>query len=150
MDIDMQIENILVPVDFSESADFALEYGIALATRLEARIELLYIAEVSAYSNDSGMDDDEDYESHEERLWRELRQMISCKNTGIPIEANLLTGVPHVEIVERAKSLPSDLIVMGTHGRTETKHLLIGSVAERVVRTAPCPVLTVRHPNYEL
>jgi nucleotide-binding universal stress UspA family protein len=60
----------------------------------------------------------------------------------------LISGIAYAEIINRAKNWPADLIVIGTHGRTGMKHMLIGSVAEKVVRLATCPVCTVRHPDY--
>ncbi len=148
--MDIRIKSILVPVDFSVAADFAFQYALAIADRHGAAVELLHVTEVSAYSNEEPLEGDEHYEAYEERLMGYLRKMIASAKTDIPIEANLITGVPYVEIVNRAKAWPANLIVIGTHGRTGMKHLLIGSVAERVIRTASCPVLTVRHPDHEL
>ena len=84
--------------------------------------------------------------SAEEQLGRELSRHESTKT---PANKVVRLGSPFTEIVRYAKAENIDLIVMGTHGRGMIAHLLMGSVAERVVRTAPCPVLTVRHPEHE-
>lgn len=70
-------------------------------------------------------------------------------NDQITIALEIAEGKPFIEIIKAAKNYDVDLIVMGTHGRTGLQHMLIGSVAEKVVRKAPCPVLTVKHPDYE-
>ena len=66
-----------------------------------------------------------------------------------PVEAQVLMGSPHVEIVRYARREDVDLIILATHGRTGLAHALIGSVAEKVVQMAPCPVLTIKHPEHE-
>jgi universal stress protein A len=139
----IQIKHILCPVDFSTSGDFAFDYACAVAARHDASVELLHVAEASAYAED---EPPKDHPSFEETLRNRLRKMAASST--VPVEINLLSGIPYIEIINRATALRADLIVIGTHGRTGMKHLLIGSVAERVVRTAPCPVLTVRHPDH--
>lgn len=140
--MDIQIKRILCPVDFSPSGDFAFEYACAVARRHGASVELLHVTEASAYAEDAPP---EKWPALENRLRQRLQSLAA--RAGVPAEINLLAGIPFAEIVHRAETLPADMIVIGTHGRTGMKHLLIGSVAERVVRTAPCPVLTVRHPD---
>jgi nucleotide-binding universal stress UspA family protein len=148
------IKRILVTTDFSEQSAAALDYAHALAKALGASIDLvhvfddpffhpLYTAEIyvpaptelrNALWNDA-----------EQRLKEWLRDETV---TGVSVAMHLLTGTPAEKIVEYAATQPVDLIVMGTHGRGGMAHLLLGSVAERVVRTAPCPVLTVRTPEH--
>lgn len=148
--MDIQIRKILCPVDFSTSGDYAFQYALAVAAAHRAAVELLYVTEVSAYGeNDDGKDRGYD-ESFEDSLRTRLIEMTASADTNVQITTNLAAGVPYIEIINRAKTLPADLIVLGTHGRTGLKHLLIGSVAERVVRTSSCPVLTVRHPDHEV
>jgi len=141
----IQINKILCPVDFSKPGEYAFNYACAVAEWHEASLELIHVAEASAYAEDelpaSQM-------SYEDSLKKQLEQM--AEKAGCPAEINLVTGIPYIEIVKRATELHADMIVIGTHGRTGMKHLLIGSVAERVVRTADCPVLTIRHPDHAI
>jgi len=139
------IEKILCATDFSASSDHALQYALVLASRFGASVELLHVTEVSAYAQNQTEDGGESYEK---RLLARLRAMADSIETDVSIETHLAAGVPYIEIINRSKALPADLIVIGTHGRTGMKHLLIGSVAEKVVRTASCPVLSVRHPDH--
>ena len=139
------IQNILCPVDFSASGEYAFQYAIAIARRHEAAIELLHVMESSTYSQDAV---DEGGKTYEDKLRGRLRDIAALAAADITIETNLVAGVPYIEIVKRANALPADLIVIGTHGRTGMKHLLIGSVADKVVRTASCPVCIVRHPDH--
>lgn len=69
-------------------------------------------------------------------------------NAGVHVETRIVTGIPYEDIVRVGTELPADLIIMGTHGRSGVSHLLLGSVAEKVVRRAPCPVLTVRQEEH--
>ena len=144
----IEIRNILCGVDFSESGNHAYEYAVAIARRHGAMIELLHVMEPSAYAKDLPLEGEENDETFEASLRDELQKMADTAD--VPVQVKLAAGVPYLEIVDRAKSLPADFVVIGTHGRTGFKHLLIGSVAERVVRLAPCPVLTVRHADYHL
>ncbi|MBI3091345.1 MAG: universal stress protein [Candidatus Tectomicrobia bacterium] len=141
----MKLEKILVPVDYSEGSKEALAFAIDLAREFNASIEVLHIVDSRSIS----------YVAYSgtmitrllETLEHDLRQMIAGVDTkGVRIEASVSDrfGVPHAEILEEAKSRGVDLIVLGTHGRTGISHALLGSVAEKVVRLAPCPVLTVR------
>ena len=140
---------ILVPTDFSPPSDAALEYARAVAARFGASLHLLHIVEDpyrSAYAA-------EVYVPEVEGLRDDLiaDAIVKLKNRlRSPDVANLhattdaVIGRPAWSIVEYAGAHDIDLIIMGTHGRGGMSHLLTGSVAERVVRTAPCPVLTVR------
>lgn len=143
MRMDIRIQKILCPVDFSRPGRYAFDYACAFARRYGASLELLHVAEASAYAEDappSGR------VSYEQSLKMQLEEW--AKQAGCPAELHLRTGIPHLEIVKRAGEIQADMIVIGTHGRTGMKHLMIGSVAEQVVRTAACPVLTVRHPDF--
>lgn len=143
--MDIEIRQILCCVDFSPSGSYAFEHALAIATRHGATIELLHVMEPSAYAQDKPLENDKTFA---DLLRDRLRAMAGSVDTDLLIETDLATGIPYIEIVNRAKSWPADMIIMGTHGRTGMKHLLIGSVAERVVRTASCPVLTVRHSDH--
>lgn len=140
------LKNILVATDFSDSAAVALAYGRDLARTFNAHLHVAHMVEdvMVRYSPEVGFAAPELQKTLEEKAWRHLRELLAADTSG-------LTVVPVVEtaanipqgIVEYAKTHTIDLIITGTHGRGPIKHLLMGSVAERVVRTAPCPVLTV-------
>jgi len=144
----VEIQRLLCPTDFSASAEHMFHYALAIAARHGATVELLHVTESSAYANDPPLEGDEAGKTLEDRLRAQLREIAESADTDVLIETALLVGIPYVKIVNHAKTWPADLIVIGTHGRTGMKHLLIGSVAEKVVRSSPCPVCTVRHPDY--
>jgi nucleotide-binding universal stress UspA family protein len=130
------IQNILVPVDGSPCSIAGLTHAVALAEELGARVELLRVGNESA--GEAGERDLEmALESARRRLGRRL---------GLRMEPD---GDPLRKILEVASAERSDLIVVGTHGRIGRLHELVGSVAEGLVRSAPCPVLTVRQPDGE-
>lgn len=143
------IKSILVPVDFSSNSARALEYAHTLATRFNASLHLIHVCEVPsvttgsmdayaiAYSNWSQQLGDE--------AERELVKLLPTL-TGVAVTTEVLFGSPARALVTAASNRKTDLIVMGTHGHGPLMHALMGNVAERVVRTAPCPVLTVREP----
>ena len=143
---------ILVPMDFSEPSDAALEYARTVATRFGGTVHLLHVAEDpyrALYSAEvyvpimEGLRE-EILTDALDRLKNRLRSS-DVRELGATAEA--IIGMPARSIVEYAGAHDIDLIVMGTHGRGGMSHLLMGSVAERVVRTAGCPVLTVRQPR---
>jgi nucleotide-binding universal stress UspA family protein len=140
-------KNILVPVDFSEYAEHALDYAVALAARLDAKVHLLNVIGIpalgvpelgvalSASMMDSIVKDNQ----------AALDKLASARRTKAPIgEVMLRTGDARDVIVRACQEVGADLIVMGTHGRRGVSRALLGSVAESIVRTAPCPVLTIR------
>jgi len=146
----VDITRILVPMDFSEESSRAAEYALSLAAKLGASVELLHVVEDPIASGAWGA---EAYVVNVPDLITELeadakRRLASIKAGyeahGVPIETSVVTGSPARTIVALAEGQECRLIVMGTHGRSGLSHMLLGSVAERVVRTAPCPVLTVR------
>jgi nucleotide-binding universal stress UspA family protein len=141
--MEIRIQKILCPADFSEPGKYAFNYACAVARRHGASLEILHVAEASAYAEDTLP---RGQISYEESLRKQLERW--AQEAGCPAETRLLSGIPYIEIVKRAREIQADMIVISTHGRTGMKHLLIGSVAERVVRTASCPVLTVRHPDF--
>jgi universal stress protein A len=141
------IKTILCPVDFSDSSEAALEVALGLAARLGSEIELVHVIQPPIYV---GWEDSpaglaataEMLEVSRDRTKQQLDVLVTkFGSRGIKLAATILEGVPHHEIAERSKAV--DLVVMGTHGRTGLPHLLLGSVAERVVRMAVCPVMTV-------
>lgn len=141
----LAIHRILCPVDFSEPSARALEYALALAERLGARVEVVHIFQFPAFAVEDGAVALPPYlqEDLSQRLRERLEQFVIEKaGEGSNATAHVLEGVPYLAIMEAAKG--QDLIVMGTHGRSGLSHLLLGSVAERVVRGSEVPVLTIR------
>jgi universal stress protein A len=144
----MQIRRILVPIDFSPNADQAMAWAIDLARRYDASLVVTYVVQPVAWpaSPDGLVVAPSDLLATARReLGMSLdRARESVEAAGIHAEAVLIDGSPAPAIAELARHKGVDLIVMGTHGRTGITHALLGSVAEKVLRTAPCPVLTVR------
>jgi nucleotide-binding universal stress UspA family protein len=140
----LALKTILVATDFGPAAQLALEYARVLARRFDASLRVLWVAEVPA--SFGAEFDDADMRRHAERIVQDGTRRLSA--TLAPLEQNtigqVLVGAPAEKIVEYANDHAVDLIVMGTHGRRALAHLLMGSVAAHVVRTASCPVLTVR------
>jgi nucleotide-binding universal stress UspA family protein len=145
----MNTQHFLVPTDFSTCADEALEYAIALASKLQARLTVLHVIHsVPLWTEgDMGLALPDAYlrqlEAQGQQSLEQRQQRIQA--AGVQGDMLLVHGMPFQSIIDLAHDKKADLIVMGTHGRTGLKHVLLGSVAERVVRLAPCPVLIVRH-----
>jgi nucleotide-binding universal stress UspA family protein len=144
------ITRILVPTDFSACSDTAIHYAADLAAHLRASLELLHVVEDpflsgawSAEAFIAGADNllEEVTESAKIRLAAVAAALAA---RGVAAEITVVSGPPSARIVECAGDGGFDLIVMGTHGRTGLSHVVLGSVAERVQRTAPCAVLTVK------
>jgi nucleotide-binding universal stress UspA family protein len=149
------LKNILVATDFSEPSDAALTYGRALARTFGATLHLAHVVDsvpTFVYGADAyAVSMPELQQELEDAARRQLAELL-VDNDRPPLPARLVlltSNAPAAAIVDYAKGERIDLIVAGTHGRGGVTHLLMGSVAERVVRTAPCPVLTVRHPEHE-
>ncbi|MBI2963535.1 MAG: universal stress protein [Deltaproteobacteria bacterium] len=143
----MKIKRILVPVDFSATSLAALDAAIDLSRALDASLEILCVVEPFVYAPLAGPAVDlSAIRVRQERIARRrlgaLERRLAKRR--VRCRAELRLGNPYRTIVERATKLPAELVVMGTQGRSGLSHLLLGSVAERVVRSAPCPVLTVR------
>lgn len=141
----LPIKKILVPTDFTVYSDHAIEYAIMVARNFEAKIMLVHVIEPMAYSVTDTIQIIDHYTALKTvagPILKNLQNKLLKK--GLEVDTLLLDGTPYLEIVKRSRQAGIDLIIMGTHGRTGIKHVLMGSVAERVVRMAPCPVLTVR------
>jgi nucleotide-binding universal stress UspA family protein len=139
-------KRILCPVDFSETARAALETAIELASKFDSEIVLVHAYPIPGYTFPDGsavassrMLQDEATRHLEE--WR----LLAVKGGAKHVTVETAVGDPAGEIVRIAQEAKIDLVVMGTHGRTGIEHALMGSIAERVVRRAKCPVLTVRN-----
>ncbi len=146
----MKLDRILVPVDFSETAQHALDYARDLAQMFGAQVHLLHVVPdpvAQGWAGEAtGMiipDLLRTWEADSDKRLQEIEV------AGVTVERVTAVGHAFMEILKYAGANGIDLIVMGTHGRGAVKHMLLGSVAEKVVRKAPCPVLTVRHPGYE-
>jgi nucleotide-binding universal stress UspA family protein len=148
------LKNVLVATDFGEASDAALTYGRDLARTFGARLHVLHVAEnvVVRFANEMSMAFLPELQTQiEEEARKRIEALVSDEDKKtLNARAAVVTSAGAAEtIVQYASDHAIDLIVMGTHGRRGVDHLLMGSVAERVVRTAPCPVLTVRHPERE-
>jgi universal stress protein A len=150
----IKIQNVLVATDFSEMSDSALNYGRTLALTYGARLHVLHVVETSlmwagleSYTYDFALMQEE----VEEAARKKLAALVGPDNGQPPKTTTVVKAgtSPAFIIADYAKQENIDLIIMGTHGRGMVGHLLIGSVAERVVRIAPCPVLTLRSPEHE-
>lgn len=146
-------QRILVPTDFSKHSAEAVRTAADLSQRYRATLTLVYVFEPVTYALPEGHVMQAPPRIDEVQSVFEQRLLQACADAKIAgaqrVDSKLLTGPIATEIVDLAKRGEHDLIVMGTHGRTGLRHLMLGSVAEKVVRTAPCAVLTVREPPEE-
>ncbi|KAA0141444.1 universal stress protein [Gimesia chilikensis] len=150
----IDLKKILVPTDFSEFGQHALLYGCELAKRFGAELHLLNVVQdaVAMFPEPNMMgtsmnDLVADMQSLAEKQLEEMPGLPGSED--LNVVRKVCVGPAFLEIIRYAKEQEIDLIVIGTHGRTGLKHMLLGSVAEKVVRKAPCPVLTVSHPEHE-
>ena len=145
------VNEILVPTDFSDHSLRALDYGVDFAQRFSSALTVVVVVEPLLQAVDmswTSVDFDELDKSHREAAAARVAEIVAERVPAeIPCEIVTLVGKPFVEIVKYAKEHNADLIVMATHGRGAMAHILMGSTAEKVVRKAPCPVLTVKHPK---
>jgi len=148
----MEITTILAAIDFSRNADCAFSWALAMAGKWSAKVIVLYVAPMlsslgyseSLYLGDLARMEREGLADAE----RQLQEFVA--KTGprsIALETRVILGEPGQGICDAARREHADLIVVGSHGRTGLAHVFLGSVAERVVRYAPCPVLVVRSPK---
>ncbi|MFI5183532.1 MAG: universal stress protein [Vicinamibacteria bacterium] len=144
----IEIKRILLPTDFSESAHHALHYAVSLAQSFGARITLLHVVENVAVSYASDLFPVPMAEVFEEVSGYARTEIAALaaevRNQGVEVRESVVQGKPAAEILRAAAEESMDLIVLGTHGRGVLDHALFGSTTERVVRKAPCPVLTCR------
>jgi nucleotide-binding universal stress UspA family protein len=148
------LKKILVATDFSEAADAALAYGRALSRAFSAELHVVHVA-ADVYVRLGG----DAYVAVLPEMQREVEQearrrldQVLIDNDPVPIPTVpvvMISTAPALAITDYARKANVNLVIVGTHGRGAVTHFLMGSVAERVVRTAPCPVLTVRHPEHD-
>lgn len=149
----VHLKKILVPLDFSTCAKKALQYAIPFAKQFEAAIVFLHVIPVHFNYAEGEIEFEPDAASGAElqaQVGRKLAALIhDLVPDEIPVDAEVRYGIEAAEIVNEAKKSEVDLIILSTHGRTGRAHSLVGSVAEDVVRLAPCPVLVVRERQHE-
>ena len=150
----LTLKTVLVPTDFSDASESALRYGKAMAEKFGASLHVVHVMEdllahawaAEVYVSSMPQLRDEIEKESRQRLGTLLTD---GERKTLRAETALLAGNPFLEIIRYAKAHNIDLIVMGTHGRGPIAHMLLGSVAEKVVRKSPCPVLTVREAQHE-
>lgn len=148
----LQLKKILVPVDFSPLSKKAVQYALRLAQQFKAEMTLFHALEPEIPPSFEGMMMTQVFsDSDAPGRQKELKALVgSVRSSGaVRVGSMFRRGLAAYEIVEAAKELDVDLIVIATHGYTGWKHFCIGSTAERVVRAAPCPVLVVREKEHE-
>jgi universal stress protein A len=146
----MEIKTILCPIDFSEISANALEYAVFLASHHHAELLILHVVEQLhefEHYQILVLTPQELAEEMEKQAHEKLTKLTEQIKKTIKVETAVRQGKPFVEIIKEAKEKDMDLIVMASHGRTGVSHMLMGSVAEKVVRKANCPVLIVRDKN---
>jgi nucleotide-binding universal stress UspA family protein len=142
-----RFKKILVPHDFSKSAEAALTAALDLAGPLDAAVHVVHVYHFAPHMYSQYTIDPPDPtvvkvpEAAMQRLAAELER---TREAGVACEGEVREGIPDEEIVRAADEQAADLIVMGTRGHSGLRHVVLGSVAERTLRTAPCPVMTVR------
>lgn len=146
----MMINKILVPIDFSDYSKNALKYAAEFALNFKAKIYLIYVIEPIIYPADFSIGQvtipTPDIDMHS-RAQTELDALArTFIESSVDVETIIKSGKPFVEIVETASEKDIDLIIIATHGHTGVEHLLFGSTASRVIKKAPCPVLSLRDP----
>lgn len=148
----MEIKKILFAADFSESSSSSLPYAVDFAKRYGAKLYLVHVIYDISKSSGSHVPHvslEEMYKDMEKNAKAELEKCyIEEMRTLKDVEHVVLKGTPYEEICRFVEKNKIDLIVIGTHGRKGLDRMLFGSTAEQIVRHAPCPVLTVRMPNY--
>jgi nucleotide-binding universal stress UspA family protein len=139
----IRIKKILYPTDFSSYSNQAYFHAIAQAEKHNASLTVLFVYNPDSTTTPGSQGD----EVADRRYWQGQLEQIRPVDTRIPVTHVLLEGDPASEIVRYGRDAGVDLIVMGTHGRTGVERLLMGSVAEKVLRDAPCSVLVVKLPR---
>jgi nucleotide-binding universal stress UspA family protein len=150
----IDLHRILIPTDFSKFSQNALTYGVAFAEKFGAELYLLHVVQNVAQVIPEILPVEPPLTPSVEELTSAVhvafdRVILENRLQNLTIHREVREGAPFYEIIRFAKEASIDLIVMGTHGHTGLAHVLLGSVTEKVVRKAPCPVLTVRHPEHE-
>jgi len=144
------IKKVLVPIDFSDYSKSSLRYSVNFVRCFKADLILIYVIEPVIYPPDFSMGQIAVPAVDAEIDKRAYEELNKLAKTEVPADMNvrtiIKTGKPFVEIIETAAEENIDLIIIATHGRSGVEHILFGSTADKVIRKAPCPVLTVRDP----
>jgi len=151
----IRMETILHPTDLSESSKYALRYAVSLAEEYGAKLFIMHVIEEisqAMYFDMLHAPPLADLMAEiEEQVSKAMDELVAPEiRERVAVERIIRRGVPFLEVIRCAQEIGADLIVCGTHGRTGLKHVLFGSVAEKIVRKAPCPVLSVRHPEHRV
>ncbi len=147
----LNLKKILVPTDFSESSNSAYRYALRFGQQFRAELHVIHVLEPVLLPQFAGLPEAPAFSDKELASAEEKLRVWADSVTAMGVNANMVlrNGLPAHEIVEAAKDLDVDLIIIATHGHTGWKHFCIGSTAERVVRAAPCPVLVVREKEHQ-
>jgi nucleotide-binding universal stress UspA family protein len=139
-------DHVLLPTDGSEGSTTVAEHAGTIARQNDATVHMLSVVDTRNRfeSPSSGIAPDAWEDAEHDRAAEAIEETAAALPEDVDVERVVESGVPHAELLDYAERSPVDLVVMGTHGRTGVEHYLIGSVAERVVRESPVPVLTVR------
>ena len=147
----IDIKNILCPVDHSDCSKEALKYAVSFAIKDNSKLYLLHVIDICAF--DESINAMTPQIPDDETLAQLKTKLLDCipeeMRDDMNVEALVVQGIPFVEIISTAKRNDVDMIVLGSHGRTGISHMMMGSVSEKVVRKAPCPVLTVRKSDHK-
>ena len=148
------LKKILFPTDFSDSSLEALKYAITLARDYKAKLIVMHVIDEKFFSEGLGLARAISFEEMEKEMKQEAEKQLkviipSEEGEGIERETLLCRGTPFLEIIKAAHEKSVDLIVIGSHGRSGLEHIIFGSTAQKVVRKAPCPVLSVKPPERE-
>ena len=148
------IRRVLFPTDFSEPAEYAWTYALAFGQQFGAEVHLVHVVAPPPHLTETyavTFDPERTVQGLTEEASALLDQQVeAAKSQGLLFYCEVRVGVDYREIIDYANKHDVDLIVMATHGRTGLAHVLLGSVAEKVVRKAPCPVLTIKHPTLKV
>jgi nucleotide-binding universal stress UspA family protein len=148
--MELEIKKILVPIDFSDYSKSSLKYAANFSNKFNAEITLIYVVEPVIYPPDFSMGQIAIPSVNAEWDLKAKEELDKLGKQEIPesvkVSTIIKTGKPFLEIIDTAAEENIDLIIIATHGHSGVEHILFGSTAEKVVRKAPCPVLTLREP----
>jgi nucleotide-binding universal stress UspA family protein len=148
----IKMKRILFPTDFSDSSEHAFLYAVLLAEQFHTRLDILHVVEDVPFTQHLTVTVEHVEELLEQMAADDRERLKKLYGERIPPEVEItmetVRGAPFAEILAASDRNHSDLVIMGTHGRTGLGHMLMGSTAEKVVRRAHCPVLTIRHPEH--
>ena len=150
----IKLKTILFPTDFSETSQEAARYAISFAREFKAKVYVLHVVNEKIFTEGLGMPRVVSIDELEKEMTEEARRRLKTfvpaeEAEGLDWETVIRQGEPFLEIIRFSKDQDVDLIVIGTHGRSGFEHIVFGSTAEKVVRKAPCPVLSVRPEQRE-